>query len=196
MIRYLGRYTNRVAISNGRLVAIVGDDVHFRYKDYRDSDCWKTKVMPGVEFLGRFLSHLLPQGMQHIRHFGFMGNNRAGGSLAKIRALLAAQGSAKNTSAAGATSDDAREEEQTTDPVQEQIERVCVCRRCGVGRLELIDEVPRPSVIDLMRMRPDMQGWPERPPRHVTPRSESTEDASPPRQLTLPIEIPACYHYS
>ena len=66
-------YANRVAISNSRLMAIEGEEVLFRYKDYRDGDQWKTTRMPGVEFIRRFLLHVLPQGLRHIRRFGFMG---------------------------------------------------------------------------------------------------------------------------
>ena len=77
-VDYLSRYANRVAISNGRLVAIEGDEVLFRYKDYRDGNQWKTKRMPGVEFIGRFLQHVFPQRLRHIRRFGFMGAARGG----------------------------------------------------------------------------------------------------------------------
>ena len=61
------RYANRVAISNSRLLGIEGKEVLFRYKDYRDGDQWKTMRMPGVEFIRRFLLHVLPKGMRHIR---------------------------------------------------------------------------------------------------------------------------------
>ena len=70
-VEYLARYANRVAISNSRLMAIEGGQVLFRYKDYRDGDQWKTKGLPGVEFIRRFLLHVLPQRFRHIRRFGF-----------------------------------------------------------------------------------------------------------------------------
>jgi hypothetical protein len=72
-VNYLARYANRVAISNSRLIGIEGEDVLFRYKDYKDGDQWKTMRMSGVEFIRRFLLHVLPKGMRHIRRFGFMG---------------------------------------------------------------------------------------------------------------------------
>jgi hypothetical protein len=59
-VEYLARYANRVAISNSRFIAIQGDEVLFRYKDHRDGDQWKTKALPGVEFIRRFLLHVLP----------------------------------------------------------------------------------------------------------------------------------------
>jgi len=85
---YLARYANRVAISNGRLIAIEDDEVLFRYKDYRDGDQWKTKRMPGVEFIGRFLHHVLPLGLRHIRRFGFLGPRVRTEKLKQIRKLL------------------------------------------------------------------------------------------------------------
>ena len=87
-VDYLSRYANRVAISNGRLVAIEGEEVLFRYKDYRDGNQWKTKRMPGVEFIGRFLQHVFPQRLRHIRRFGFLGPRVAAEKLEQIRALL------------------------------------------------------------------------------------------------------------
>ena len=59
--------------SNSRLLGIEGEEVLFRYKDYRDGNQWKTMRLPGVEFIERFLLHILPKGMRHIRRFGFMG---------------------------------------------------------------------------------------------------------------------------
>ena len=82
------RWASRVAISNGRLVAIEGDEVLFRYKDYKDGDQWKTARMPGVEFIGRFLQHVLPKGLRHIRRFGFMGPRVHSEKLNHIRELI------------------------------------------------------------------------------------------------------------
>ena len=87
-VEYLARYANRVAISNSRLMAIEGDQVLFRYKDYQDGDQWKTSGLPGVEFIGRFLLHVLPQRLRHIRRFGFMGPRVAAQKLERIRGAL------------------------------------------------------------------------------------------------------------
>ena len=59
-----------MVIANNRL-DIDGDDVPFRHKDYRDENRWKTKSMPGVEFLDRFLQHMLPSGLHNKRRYGF-----------------------------------------------------------------------------------------------------------------------------
>ena len=56
MVGYLARYANRVVIANNRLMGIEGDEVLFRYKDYRDGNQWKTQQMSGVKFLEQFCS--------------------------------------------------------------------------------------------------------------------------------------------
>ncbi|HEX2713932.1 MAG TPA: IS91 family transposase [Candidatus Acidoferrales bacterium] len=75
VLRYLGRYTHRVAISNHRLVSFADGQVIFRWRDSRDH---KQKLLPLSlnEFLCRFLLHILPQGFVRIRHFGFLANRR------------------------------------------------------------------------------------------------------------------------
>ncbi|MCJ7819706.1 MAG: IS91 family transposase [Bacteroidales bacterium] len=74
VIEYLGRYTHRVAISNARIVDIVNDEVHFKWKDYRQNG--KTKIMKikAVEFINRFMMHVLPCGFYKIRYYGIFAN--------------------------------------------------------------------------------------------------------------------------
>lgn len=74
VLAYLGRYTHRVAISNHRLVSAKDDQVTFRWKDYRQGNKQKTMTLDSNEFIRRFLLHVLPHGLQRIRHFGFFGN--------------------------------------------------------------------------------------------------------------------------
>ncbi len=74
MLDYVGRYTHRVAISNNRLLDIEDDQVQFNWKDYRGSDQLKTMTLNGGEFIRRFLLHVLPNGFQRIRYYGFLGN--------------------------------------------------------------------------------------------------------------------------
>src|SRR5262249_18017879 len=62
VLKYLARYTHRVAISNSRLLKLAQDRVTFRYKDYADDDRHKTMTVDAVEFLRRFLQHVLPTG--------------------------------------------------------------------------------------------------------------------------------------
>jgi hypothetical protein len=88
VLKYLARYINRVAISNDRLVAMKDGKVYFRYKDYADGD--KEKVMPldAVEFIRRFLLHVLPRGFMKIRHYGLLANRFRREKLALCRQLL------------------------------------------------------------------------------------------------------------
>jgi hypothetical protein len=74
VIAYLGRYTHRVAISNARIVDIVNDQVYFKWKDYRQNG--KTKIMKikAVEFIKRFMMHVLPCGFYKIRYYGIFAN--------------------------------------------------------------------------------------------------------------------------
>jgi hypothetical protein len=88
VVGYLARYANRVVIANNRLMGIEGDEVLFRYKDYRDGNQWKTQQMPGVKFLEQFLQHMLPPGLHNKRRYGFWGYRVRTKNLALIRAQL------------------------------------------------------------------------------------------------------------
>jgi hypothetical protein len=88
VLNYLGRYTHRVAISNHRLLDIDNGKVSFRWKDYRHHEQQKTMALDADEFIRRFLLHVLPQGFQRIRHYGFLGNRHRQRKLAICRQLL------------------------------------------------------------------------------------------------------------
>jgi Putative transposase len=89
VLDYLGRYTHRVALSNNRLVSMDHDQITFRWKDYRQHDKQKLMTLTPMEFIRRFLLHVLPSGLQRIRHFGFLGNRYRHAKLAVCRHLLA-----------------------------------------------------------------------------------------------------------
>lgn len=74
VLRYLGRYTHRVAISNHRLLAFDGERVTFRWRDYAHGNQSRVMTLDAVEFLRRFFLHILPKGFVRIRHFGFLAN--------------------------------------------------------------------------------------------------------------------------
>ena len=76
VLRYLGSYTHRVAISNHRLVSLVEQKVTFRWRDSAHNNQQKLMSLSLDEFLRRFLLHLLPKGFVRIRHFGFLANRR------------------------------------------------------------------------------------------------------------------------
>lgn len=89
VLRYLGRYTHRIAISNHRLLAFDGERVVFRWKDYAHGGKQRKMTLAGTEFLRRFFLHVLPQGFVRIRHFGFLANRCRGALLPLCRELLA-----------------------------------------------------------------------------------------------------------
>ena len=88
VLDYVGRYTHRVAISNNRLRNIQENQVSFQWKDYRHHDKPKTMALSAFEFIRRFLLHLLPDGFQRIRYYGFLGNRCRQDKLALCRHLL------------------------------------------------------------------------------------------------------------
>src|SRR5919109_571985 len=81
VLRYLGRYTHRVAISNHRILSFDGDQVTFRWKDYAHGNKKRKMTVAADEFIRRFLLHVLPKGFVRIRHFGFMANAQRSASL-------------------------------------------------------------------------------------------------------------------
>ena len=76
VLRYLGAYTHRVAISNSRLVALSEGNVTFRWRDSAHNNKKRLMTLAVEEFLRRFLLHLLPRGFVRIRNFGFLANRR------------------------------------------------------------------------------------------------------------------------
>ena len=88
VLRYLSRYTHRVAISNHRLRSFDGQKVIFRWKDYASGNKQRLMTLHASEFLRRFVQHVLPLGFVRIRQFGFLANRLRSKSLALIRRLL------------------------------------------------------------------------------------------------------------
>jgi Putative transposase/Transposase zinc-binding domain len=90
VLAYLARYTHRVAIANSRLVDLLEGRVRFRWTDYRHHHRPKLMALEALEFIRRFLLHVLPAGFHRIRHFGFLANRHRAAKLATCRRLLAA----------------------------------------------------------------------------------------------------------
>jgi hypothetical protein len=88
VLRYLGRYTHRVAISNHRLVSFTDGQVTFRWRDSARHNEPKLITLPVDEFLHRFLLHLLPEGFVRIRNFGFLANRKRATTLPLCFQLL------------------------------------------------------------------------------------------------------------
>jgi hypothetical protein len=132
VLRYLSRYTHRVAISNRRLVAADDGGVSFRWKDYRieGPGRWKTMTLAPLEFIRRFLMHVLPKGFHRIRHYGLFANANRAESIAKARELLAVAAPPTKPEAAS-----------TPEPDQPRVlPRPCPC--CG-GRMIVIEVFAR-----------------------------------------------------
>jgi hypothetical protein len=108
VLRYLGRYTHRIAISNHRLLAFDGKRVSLRWKDYAHGGKQRIMTLAATEFLRRFFLHVLPRGFVRIRHFGLLSNRFPSHRLLLARKLLAREGRdqlplpAQTTSAANA----------------------------------------------------------------------------------------------
>lgn len=88
VFRYLGHYTHRIAISNHRIVDFAEGKVAFIWKDYADGCKKKLLTVEAVEFLRRFLLHVLPRGFVRIRHYGLCASRNVHGKLESARRLL------------------------------------------------------------------------------------------------------------
>lgn len=88
VLKYLARYTHRVAISNGRLLNLENGQVTFQWRDSKDNNQIKAMTLDAVEFIRRFLLHILPPGFVKIRHFGFLSSRRRSAALALCRERL------------------------------------------------------------------------------------------------------------
>ena len=90
VIRYLGRYTHRVAISNSRIIDFdpLSEAVSFQWKDYKNNNVKKIMILSATEFCRRFMLHVLPSGFMKIRHYGLLGNRNRDQRLCRCRNLL------------------------------------------------------------------------------------------------------------
>ena len=88
VLKYLSRYTHRVAICNRRILFVGDGLVRFEYRDYADHSRTKQLALPATEFLRRFLQHVVPKGFMRIRHYGITANCHRRQKLARCRELL------------------------------------------------------------------------------------------------------------
>jgi hypothetical protein len=131
VLRYLSRYTHRIAISNHRLVSADEKAVTFKYKDYRIEGParYKTMTLATDEFIRRFLIHVLPKGFHRIRHYGLLANGNRAANIAHARKLLAVPPRPKGPDKTEAAVDEPR-----------VLQRPCPC--CG-GRMLVIETFAR-----------------------------------------------------
>jgi Putative transposase/Transposase zinc-binding domain len=123
VLRYLSRYTHRIAFSNQRLIAMDEETVTFRWKDYAHGSAPRIMTLDGVEFLRRFLLHVVPKGFMRIRHFGLLANRVRTATLACCRRLL------------GADDEPEQSVEQDALSIRQCDERRECCPSCGRGRM-------------------------------------------------------------
>jgi hypothetical protein len=133
VLKYLARYTHRVAISNRRLIALEDGEVTFHWKDYAHGGGPKTMTLKAVEFIRRFLLHVLPSGFVRIRHYGFLANRVCRVKLALCRTLLGVA-----TTPEPAASEPSVEAKETI----EELPAADACPSCGVGRMVIIATLP------------------------------------------------------
>lgn len=88
VLKYLARYTHRVAISNRRLISLTDGKVSFQWTDYAHGNRKRVMTLGAVEFIRRFLLHVLPPGFMHIRYYGFLANRVKETKLALARSLI------------------------------------------------------------------------------------------------------------
>jgi hypothetical protein len=124
VLHYLARYTHRVAISNGRLIELREGQVTFRWRDSADHNTQKLLTIEAVEFIRRFLLHVLPPGFVKIRHFGFLANGCRADGLQLCRTLLPTS----------------PQQDLLTTRQRNAIDRRCP--GCGIGTLCLLGYVP------------------------------------------------------
>jgi len=134
VLKYLGRYTHRIAISNHRILKVTPETVSFRWKDYRDESKIKTLTLKVAEFMRRFLLHVLPYGFIKVRFSGILCNRRKKENLEKCRQILGVAKTEEN-------------EEKEPETWQELFQNltgidISLCPKCKTGRMEIIAPIP------------------------------------------------------
>jgi hypothetical protein len=129
VLRYLGRYTHRVAISNHRLVALDNARVTFRWNDRAQGNPKRLMTLDVQEFRRRFLLHILPSGLKRIRHYGLLANSTRRKKLARCRELIGDTNDHSNQPAPPASP------QQPDQPFAQDSNR---CPQCQAGHLVLV----------------------------------------------------------
>jgi len=131
VLKYLARYTHRVAISNGRLLELNDDQVTFSYKDYAEGNATKTMTLKTQEFARRFLLHVLPRGFVRIRYYGFLANCRRAEMLEQCRRLLPA----------AKTEPESVNEVQPDGDQSDLSSAPKTCPSCRQGKMVIVEEI-------------------------------------------------------
>jgi len=135
-LKYLSRYTHRVAISNGRLLEMQDETIRIRWKDYSDGSQWKTMPLHVHEFIRRFLLHVLPKRFMRIRHYGFLANRDRSANIERCRRLIGSETIDTQTT-------DTPTPGQPESPTESLAESQTPCPDCGKAML-IVHEFPAP----------------------------------------------------
>jgi hypothetical protein len=127
VIEYLGRYTHRVALSNDRLVNFEGSRVVLRWRDSADGDKIKLLTLEALEFIRRFLLHVLPDRFVKIRHYGLLSNRGRKRKLLRCQKLLGVSAKEEPEGSPRETWEDLLTRITGKDPR--------VCPFCGQGKM-------------------------------------------------------------
>ncbi len=131
VLKYLGRYTHRIAISNNRIENIEGDKIQFSSKNYRNDGKSESVELTANEFLRRFCLHILPPRFRKIRHYGFLSGRKKKVYLAQIRKDLKAEAPALK-------------ETDRRSILEEKLgHEIDLCPYCKKGHLVLIEDLPK-----------------------------------------------------
>jgi hypothetical protein len=135
VIEYLGNYTHRVALAESRLVKHDLSTVSFTYKDYADDGRKKCMTLDTVEFIRRFLLHVLPSGFMRIRNYGFLSNSGRKKGLQRCADIFVAFRQKRDAAKSKVQQPwNSRVKEQTGfDPL--------LCKKCGKAVMVLIAEI-------------------------------------------------------
>jgi hypothetical protein len=151
---YLAAYLQRVAIANHRLLALEDGQVRWRWRDYRDHHQSKEMSLPALEFIRRFLLHVLPRGFKRVRHFGLFGNRQRAERLQCARAALGRAADPPAPVAVGAAA------ELTLALIQRLTGiDLMVCPVCGTGRMRrqhVLDPLPPSQTATLSTPQPTL----------------------------------------
>lgn len=143
VLKYLARYTHRVAISNQRLLRVEAGEVTFRYKDYARSGSARTMTLSAVEFLRRFVDHVLPKGFMRIRYYGLLSNPQRATQLARCRELLASDAASPGELPQHAS-------DESADEAASGGQRLCP--HCGACALLCVESSPRPRLCEVVNL--------------------------------------------
>jgi len=144
VLKYLARYTHRVAISNGRLLELNDGRVTFSYKDYTASSEIKTMTLETQEFARRFLLHVLPRGFVRVRYYGFLANCCRTEKLALCRRLLSEE-KPEPPSGAAAPQDDLQRDSTIVRKI---------CPHCGNGKMNIIEKLSAEKCMEMSLIFP------------------------------------------